>query len=50
MEYVAKKDPLAMKKFFEPLLQHLNVSAIITDDLSGYKQVANGLQLEQQIC
>jgi transposase-like protein len=48
--YVDEKDPQAVRKFLEPLMQRLGVSVIVTDDLSSYKQVAEALQLEQQIC
>jgi transposase-like protein len=48
--YVDEKDPKAVKKFLEPLMQRLGVSVIVTDDLASYKQVAQTLQLEQQIC
>lgn len=48
--YVDEKDPQAVKKFLEPLVQRLGVSVIVTDDLHTYKQVAEALQLEQQIC
>jgi transposase-like protein len=48
--YVDEKDPQAVKKFLEPLMQRLGVSVIVTDDLSSYKQVAETLQLEHQIC
>jgi len=48
--YVDEKDPQAVKRFLEPLMQRLGVSVIVTDDLSSYKQVAEALQLEQQIC
>jgi transposase-like protein len=48
--YVDEKDPQAVRKFLEPLVQRLGVSVIVTDDLSSYKQVADALQLEQQIC
>ena len=48
--YVDEKDPRAVKKFLEPLMQRLGVSVIVTDDLSSYKQVAEALQLEHQIC
>lgn len=47
---VDEKDPKAVKKFLEPLMQRLGVSVIVTDDLASYKQVAETLQLEQQIC
>jgi transposase-like protein len=48
--YVDEKDPQAVKRFLEPLMQRLGVSVIVTDDLSSYKQVTEALQLEQQIC
>ena len=48
--YVDEKDPQAVKRFLEPLVQRLGISVIVTDDLASYKQVAEVLQLEQQIC
>jgi transposase-like protein len=48
--YVDEKDPQAVKKFLEPLVRRLGVSVIVTDDLASYKQVAEALQVEQQIC
>ena len=48
--YVDEKDPQAVRKFLEPLVQRLGVSVIVTDDLSSYKQVADALDLEQQVC
>lgn len=48
--YIDEKDPQAVQKFLEPLMQRLGVSVIVTDDLSSYKQAAEALQLEQQIC
>jgi transposase-like protein len=48
--YMDEKDPQAVRKFLEPLVQRLGVSVIVTDDLFSYKQVAEALQLEQQIC
>jgi len=50
LRYVEEKDPQAVKKFLEPLVQRLGVSVIVTDDLASYKQVAETLHLEQQIC
>jgi len=47
---VEEKDPQAVKRFLEPLVQRLGVSVIVTDDLVSYKQVAEQLGLEQQIC
>jgi len=48
--YVDEKDPQAVRKFLEPLVQRLGVSVIVTDDLFSYKQVADALDLEQQVC
>jgi hypothetical protein len=48
--YVEEKDPQAVKAFLEPLVQHLGVSVIVTDDLSSYKVAAEALGVEQQIC
>ncbi len=48
--YLDEKDPQAVKKFLEPLVQRLGISVIVTDDLLSYKQVAEALDLEQQIC
>lgn len=48
--YVDEKDPQAVKRFLEPLVQRLGISVIVTDDLASYKQVSEALQLEQQIC
>jgi transposase-like protein len=48
--YVDEKDPQAVRKFLEPLMQRLGVSVIVTDDLFSYKQVAEALGLEQQVC
>jgi transposase-like protein len=48
--YVDEKDPQAVRKFLEPLVQRLGVSVIVSDDLFSYKQVADALDLEQQVC
>jgi hypothetical protein len=48
--YVDEKDPQAVRKFLEPLMQRLGVSVIVTDDLFSYKQAAEALQLEHQVC
>jgi transposase-like protein len=48
--YVDEKDPQAVKKFLEPLVQRLGVSVIVTDDLMAYRRVADQLGLEQQVC
>jgi len=48
--YVDEKDPQAVKKFLEPIVQRLGVSVIVTDDLMTYRKVADQLGLEQQVC
>ncbi len=48
--YLDEKDPQAVRKFLEPLVQRLGVSVIVTDDLASYKAVARELDLEQQVC
>ena len=48
--YVDEKDPQAVKRFLEPLVRQLGVSVMVTDDLSSYKQAADRLRLEHQIC
>jgi transposase-like protein len=48
--YLDEKDPQAVRKFLEPLVQRLGVSVIVTDDLSSYKVAARALDLEQQVC
>jgi transposase-like protein len=48
--FMDEKDPQAVKKFLEPLVQRLGVSVIVTDDLMTYKTVADQLGLEHQVC
>jgi transposase-like protein len=48
--YLNEKDPRAVRRFLEPVMQRLGVSVIVTDDLASYKQVAEDLGLEQQVC
>lgn len=48
--YVDEKDPQAVRRFLEPLVQRLGVSVIVSDDLDSYKVVTRQLDLEQQIC
>lgn len=43
-------DPQAVRRFLEPLVKRLGVSVVVTDDLSIYRQVAERLGLEQQVC
>ena len=48
--YVDEKDPQAVKRFLEPLVQRLGISVIVTDDLFSFKVAADQLGLEQQVC
>ena len=48
--YVDERNPQAVKRFLAPLMQRLGVSVVVTDDLESYKQVAEDLGLEQQVC
>ena len=48
--YLDEKDPQAVKRFLEPLVQRLGISVLVTDDLLSYKQAAEDLDLEQQVC
>ena len=48
--YVDEKDPRAVKKFLEPIVQRLGVGVIVTDDLMTYRAVAGQLDLEHQVC
>jgi hypothetical protein len=48
--YVDEKDPQAVRRFLQPLVQRLGVSVIVTDDLASYKVAARALDLEQQVC
>jgi len=48
--YVDEKDPQAVKRFLEPLVQRLGVSVIVSDDLLSYRIVADRLGLEHQVC
>jgi transposase-like protein len=48
--YVDEKDPQAVRQFLEPLVQRLGISVIVSDDLQSYKQVAEQLNLEHQVC
>ena len=48
--YVDERNPQAVKRFLEPLMQRLGVSVVVTDDLESYKKAAEDLGLEQQIC
>lgn len=45
-----EKDPQTVREFLKTLMRRLRVSVIVTDDLSSYKQVAEAMHLEHQIC
>jgi transposase-like protein len=48
--YVDEKDPQAVMRFLEPLVQRLGVSVVVTDDLVSYRVAADQLDLEHQVC
>lgn len=47
---VEEKDPQAVRKFLEPLVQRLGVSVVVTDDLASYRTVLDELGVEHQVC
>ena len=47
---IDESNPQAVRRFLEPLVQRLGVSAIVTDDLASYRVVADMLGLEHQVC
>lgn len=48
--YIDEANPLAVKRWLEPLVKRLGVSVLVSDDLATYRVVANQLGLEHQIC
>jgi len=48
--YVDESNPQAVRRWLEPLVKRLEVSAIVTDDLSSYRKIADDLQLAHQVC
>jgi hypothetical protein len=48
--YVDEKDPQAVKKFLEPLVQRLGISVVVSDDLAAFRNVFDQLGLEHQVC
>jgi len=48
--YLDEKNPRALRRFLEPLVQRLGVAVIVTDDLDSYKIVADELDVAQQVC
>jgi hypothetical protein len=48
--YVDEHDPQAVRRWPEPLVQRLEVSLIVTDDLVTYRVVTEKLALEHQVC
>lgn len=48
--YIDEYHPEAVRRFLLPLVQRLGVSVIVTDDLTTYRQVAEKLGLEHQVC
>ena len=48
--YVNEYDPQAIQRWLAPLVQQHGKSVMVTDDLFGYKVVAEKLHLEHQVC
>jgi len=48
--YVDEKDPQAVRRFLEPLVQQLGVSVIVTDDHPILRSVIDKLDVEHQVC
>lgn len=48
--YVDEYNPQAVRRFLEPLIQRLGVSAIVTDDLASFRSVTEKLEAEHQVC
>jgi transposase-like protein len=47
---VDERDPQAVRRWLEPLIQQHGITVIVTDDLFSYKIVAEKLQLGHQVC
>jgi hypothetical protein len=47
---VDESHPWAVRRWLEPLVQRLGVSGIVSDDLASFRQVAEKLGLEHQVC
>src|SRR3972149_5144484 len=47
---VDEANPQAVRRFLEPLVKRLGVSVIVTDDLASFRQVAEKLGVEHQVC
>jgi transposase-like protein len=48
--YVNEKDPRAVRRFLEPLVQQLGISVIVTDDHPILRSVIDKLAVEHQVC
>ncbi len=47
---VDEANPQAVRRFLEPLVKDLGVSVIVSDDLASFRQVAEKLEVEHQVC
>jgi transposase len=45
-----ERNPQALRKWLEPLIQKLGVTTIVTDDLFSYRHVLEKLGIEHQVC
>jgi transposase-like protein len=48
--HLDEHDAQAVLRFLKPLVQRLGVSVMVTDDLLGFRTVADKLQVEHQVC
>ena len=48
--YVDEKDPRAVKRFLQPLVQRLGVSVVVSDDHPILRKVIDQLGVEHQVC
>jgi Transposase IS66 family len=48
--YIDGYNPQAVRRFLQPLVQRLGVSAIVTDDLASFRSMADKLEVEHQVC
>lgn len=47
---IDESNPQAVRRWLEPLVKRLGVSVMVSDDLASFRQVAEKLGLEHQVC
>jgi len=45
-----ENEPEAVRDWLEHLVKELGVEVVVSDDLSGYRVVTEGMGLEHQVC